>query len=94
MSVFRGTCLGPILFLCFLDDLLNATELLAILFADNTTGLDSHSDLPTLLAQIQSELTKLLHWFTSNEMSLNVSKTKYIIFHTQGKRVDPELTLD
>jgi hypothetical protein len=27
-------------------------------------------------------------------MSLNVSKTKYIIFHTQGKRVDSELTLE
>jgi hypothetical protein len=27
-------------------------------------------------------------------MSLNVSKTKYIIFHTQGKKVDHKLTLE
>jgi hypothetical protein len=95
MSVFQGTCLGPILFLCFINDLkTNATELLAILYADDTTGLDSDSDLPTLLARTRSELTKLSHWFTANKMSLNVSKTKYIIFHTQGKKVDPKLTLE
>ena len=94
MSVFQGTCLGPILFLCFINDLPNATDLLAILYADDTTGLDSDSELPTLIARIQTELTKLSHWFTANKMSLNVSKTKYIIFHVPGKRIDPDLTLE
>jgi methylaspartate ammonia-lyase len=86
MSVFQGTCLGPILFLCFINDLPNATELLSILYADDTTALDSHADLPTLITRISSELSKLAQWFQANKMSLNTSKTKYIIFHVPSKK--------
>jgi hypothetical protein len=88
ISVFQGTCLGPILFLCFVNDLPSATDLLTILFADDTTGLGSSSDLPSLITRVQNELTKLSHWFIANKMSLNVSKTKYIIFHVQGKMTE------
>ncbi len=45
MSVFQGTILGPTLFSCFINDLPNCTELLTVLYADDTTGLDSDSDL-------------------------------------------------
>ncbi len=93
MSVFQGTCLGPILFLCFINALPNATDLLTILFADDTTGLDSDSDLPSLITRVQKEPTKLSHWCIANKISFNVSKTKYIIFHVQDKRIEPGITL-
>jgi hypothetical protein len=92
-SVFQGTCLGPIIFLCNVNDLPSATDLLTILFADDTTRLDSSSDLPSLITRVQNELTKLSHWFIANKISLNVSKTKYIIFHVQGKRIERGTTL-
>ncbi len=93
ISVFQGTCLGPTLFLCFVNDLPNATDLLTILFADDTTGLDFSSDLPSLITCVQNKLSKLSHWFIANKTSLNVSKTKYIIFHVQGKRIERGTTL-
>jgi hypothetical protein len=79
LSVFQGTSLGPMLFLCFFNDLPRATELLAFLYADDTTGLYSDSDLPTLLTRVSMELSKLSNWFRCNRMALNISKTKYII---------------
>ncbi len=69
-------------------DLPCATDLLTKLFADDTTGLGSSFDLPSLITRVQNELTKLSHWFIANKMFLNVSKTKYIIFHVQGKRTE------
>ena len=94
MSVFQGTILGPTLFLCFINDLPNATELLTILYADDTTGLDSDSDLPTLMHRIRLELTKMANWFQANKMSLNTSKTKYIIFHVPSKKINAQISLE
>jgi len=96
LSVFQGTSLGPVLFLCFINDLPLATELFSVLYADDTTGLDSDSDLQTLLTRVGVELNKLANWFRSNRMALNVSKTKYMIFHVPNKRIldNPQLIFD
>ncbi len=96
LSVFQGTSLGPILFLCFINDLPNATDLFTVLFADDTTGLDSDSNLQNLLTRVSTELTKLADWFRSNRMAINVNKTKYIIFHVPSKKIDvvPVLCFD
>ncbi len=61
------------------------TELFSVLYADDTTGLNSDSDLQTLLTRVGVELNKLANWFRSNRMALNVSKTKYMIFHVPEK---------
>jgi methylaspartate ammonia-lyase len=66
LSVFQGTSLGPILFLCFINDLPRATDLFSILYADDTTGLDSDTDLQTLMTRVSMELRKMAIWFQSN----------------------------
>jgi hypothetical protein len=35
----------------------------------------------------------MAQWFQANKMSLNTSKTKYIIFHAPGKKVNPDIAL-
>ena len=88
ISVLQGTTLGPILFLCYINDIFHATELATYLFADDTTRLAEHKNLNELITFINTELHKLANWFKSNKMAVNISKTKYIIFRTKGKKID------
>jgi hypothetical protein len=88
ISTIQGSLLGPILFLIYINDFPNCTSLKSFLFADDTTALKTGPNLTDLIHDVNNELKKMSTWFIANKMALNVSKTKYIIFHNKGKRVD------
>ena len=83
IGVPQGSVLGPILFLLYINDLPNATEMLPFLFADDTTAVESGPDLPQLFNKVNLEFQKLGEWFRANKLSLHPGKTKYSIFTTQ-----------
>jgi len=58
------------------------------MFADDTQGLASGNNLDQLIDNVNRELKKWAVWFCANKMAVNVSKTKFIIFHNKGKKVD------
>ena len=69
----QGSCLGPLLFLIFCNDLhLNLTYLSCIQFADDTTLYYTHSNLRVLHACIEYDLTNLYDWFRANSLTLNI----------------------
>jgi hypothetical protein len=84
ISVLQGSIFGPILFLCFLTDLYEVTKLLTLMFVDDTCCLNSNKYLNTLITETNVGINKIAVWFRTNKMSLNVNKTKYIIFHTKN----------
>ena len=51
-----------------------------ILFADDINVFCADSDITRLVKTINAALDKLNMWFAVNKLSLNVSKTNYIIF--------------
>jgi hypothetical protein len=55
LSVLQGSILGPILFLCFIDDLFKSTNLLALMFADDACCLDSDENLDDLIHRVNVE---------------------------------------
>jgi hypothetical protein len=89
ISVIQGSTLGPLLFLCYINDFWRCTSMFSVLFADDTTSLAKGLILNDVITYVNCELQKMANWFRSNKMSVNASKTKYIIFRTQNKPVDP-----
>jgi cell fate (sporulation/competence/biofilm development) regulator YmcA (YheA/YmcA/DUF963 family) len=91
ISVLQGTTLGPILFLCYINDLYTCTNLKLFMFADDTSCLTEGKNLNQLTNFVNVELQKISNWFTVNKMALNIAKTKYIIFRTPGKQIPVDL---
>ena len=78
----QGSILGPLLFLVFVNDLSNSTKVLdLVLFADDTNLFCSDSNIRTLFETANQELSQINDWFLPNRLSLNVEKTKYVLFH-------------
>ena len=85
-GVPQGSVLGPLLFIIYINDVVNCSSLLRfVLFADDTSIFYSNKYLDVLMTILNNELHKLSTWFQCNKLSLNVKKTHYIVFGSKNK---------
>ena len=94
-GVPQGSILGPKLFILYINDICNVTDMLNfILFADDTNIFCSGRDIKTLCKSISQELDKLNIWFAVNKLSLNVNKTNFILFGNKKQTEGVHITIN
>jgi len=75
----QGSILGLLFVLLFINDLPNSNFMKAMLFANDTVLVQSDNNLGKLQNSVNREMTKVVDWLTANKLSLNLSKTKYLL---------------
>ena len=93
-GVPQGSILGPVLFILYINDLCNVSQFLKfVLFADDTNLFASGNNMHDLCERINQELIKVNIWFKINKLSLNLSKTNFILF-TKRNVADSQLKIN
>ena len=82
-GVPQESILGPLLFILYVNDITYTSNALDfILFTDDTTILYSHKDIKSKVHVVNEELKEVSNWFKANILSVNASKTSYMILGT------------
>lgn len=92
-SVPQGSILGPILFIIYINDFIKASQTFNFLIHVDDTTLSSTRDsfstcenIGNVECAIDTELNKTSKWLKLNKLSLNISKTEYILLKTARRK--------
>ena len=94
-GVPRGTILGPLLFLMYINDFPNCLEsCTARLYADDTSLTISGAQFCDIEGLMNIDLRHVLTWLTVNKLSLNILTSEFTIKGSRHKNASLEGTID
>lgn len=84
-GVPQGSLLGPILYLCYSNDMVMSVENKLLLYADDSVIVASDKDPSVVAHKLSLDLNLCNKWLINNHLSLHVGKTELILFGSRKK---------
>lgn len=96
-GVPQGSILGPLLFICYINDMPNclncSTKSELCLYADDSNLLTSSVNYNDLEVNACIELANIEEYLIGNSLILNTQKTNYITFTTRQNQTNSQINL-
>ena len=75
-GVPQGSILGPLLFLIYVNDMVQAVNCDLLLYADDAGLIFQHKDINIIEQQLNRNFSNICHWFVDNKLSIHFDEDK------------------
>lgn len=81
----QGTCLGPLLYILYTNDIMADIEKENVLmYADDTAALRVSKKVKHAIGKLQEDIGEIEKWFNTNGLEINSNKSELVIFISEN----------